>query len=173
VFPDCCFHSQLLLNRARLQHDSPDVPDVGIDEAVPFFGVPVRHRPGDTSGMARLAGLPAGTPGLRCLSSPQGAVAEGEEARCRRREQGRSGNRWYQTASTDRREEPETENSEQRDEASSQDYQHAPGAFVAVPVEVQGDFSSGQDGEKQARPHQGGVLAAVKSLGGEIAGQAV
>jgi hypothetical protein len=77
VFPDRRFHGQLLLDWTSLQHDSPDVPEIGIDEAVSLFGIPVRHRLGGSGSLACLAGLSTGPPCLRCLSGPQGAVAEG------------------------------------------------------------------------------------------------
>ena len=149
------------------------MPEVSADEAVALPGILVRCGARGSRRLPRPASRPAGTPCRRRLGGPQGAITQEQEPGDRGRDQEGTDNGRHQGRSTDGRQEPEAEYAEQRDEASGEEGQDAPRAQVAVPVEVQGDFSSGDDSEEQHRPRQGGVLVAVEGLGGEIAGHAV
>jgi hypothetical protein len=147
--------------------------EVSVDQTVHFGRVPGRRLPGGSRGLARLARLAAGTPCRPRLGHPQCTVADGKEPGRRSREQARSGHCGHKTANSDRGKEPETEGTEEYDKESDENGQSLPGTLVAVPVEVERDFASGEDGQEQACPYQGGVLAAVEGLGSEIACHAV
>ena len=162
-----------LLDGAGPQDHLPDVAEVGIDEAVPLSGVPVCRGPRGAAAWRAARASPAGAPRLRRLGGPQGAIAQGQEPRRRRREQGRPCEGRYQAVGSDGGEEPEPENAEQGDEGPRMVKPGLPGAQVAVAVEVEGDFPSGQYGEEQDGPYQGAVLAGVESLSREVAGHAV
>ena len=147
--------------------------EVGVDEPVALPGVPVRRGPCRPGGLVSGMRGPAGSPGLRRLSGPQGPVAQGKESGRRHGEQGRTGEGRYQAVCSDGGEEPEPENAEQGDEGRGGDGQDLPGTQVSVTVEVECDFPAGQYREEQDGPYQRAVLAGVERLSGEVAGHAV
>lgn len=121
--------------------------------------------------MARIARAESG---LVMITSTEALTAGRKSLRITGRcEQQGSRDRRHETAAADGHQKPEPESAEQRDKDPDEDDQGVPGMLVAVLVEVQGEFSSGQDAQEQARPDQRGVLAAIEGLSGEIAGQTI